>query len=132
MVLESSREIVGDGLVDLIYTNPDARKREQGANACRDDVPTQVWAAEFEDEITGFITFKIDPDLERRGIGTQIYEFVIDKMKDAGINGAIVVTGGDDAHAPRGKPLKRVRCLVDSHHSRTISSSNEVLLRAAV
>lgn len=87
---------------------------------------------EFEDEITGFITFKIDPDLESRGIGTQMYEFVIGKMKDAGMNGAIVVTGGDDAHAPRGKPLKRLVFLVHSHHSRTTSSSNEVLLRAAV
>jgi len=61
-----------------------------------------------------------------------MYEFVIGKMKDAGMNGAIVVTGGDDAHAPRGKPLKRLAFLVHSHHSHTTSSSNDVLLRAAV
>ena len=53
-------------------------------------------------------------------------------MKDAGMNGAIVVTGGDDARAPRGKPMKRLVFLEHSYHSRTTSSSNEVLLRAAV
>jgi GNAT superfamily N-acetyltransferase len=112
-VFESSRDIVGDDLFDLIYTDPDARKREQVANACRDDVPTQVWVAEFEDEITEFITFKmnndrlvgeignnaVSPDFQGRGIGTQMYEFVLGKMKDAGMNGAIVETGSDDAYA---------------------------------
>jgi GNAT superfamily N-acetyltransferase len=121
-VFESSRDIVGDDLFDLIYTDPDARKREQVANACRDDVPTQVWVAEFEDEITEFITFKmnndrlvgeignnaVSPDFQGRGIGTQMYEFVLGKMKDAGMNGAIVETGSDDAYARARQAYEKV------------------------
>ena len=113
-VFESSREIVGDALFDLIYTDPGTRKREQVASACRDDVPIQVWVAEFEDEVAGFVTFDMDhdrlvgeignnavsPNFQGKGIGTQMYEFVLGKMKEEGMNGAIVETGGDDAHAP--------------------------------
>ena len=121
-VFESSREIVGDALFDLIYTDPGTRKREQVASACRDDVPIQVWVAEFEDEVAGFVTFDMDhdrlvgeignnavsPNFQGKGIGTQMYEFVLGKMKEEGMNGAIVETGGDDAHAPARQAYEKV------------------------
>lgn len=113
-VFESSREIVGGDLFDLIYTDPDARKREQVSGACRADDPRQVWVAETNDEIVAFIIVHmyhdrkvaeignnaVSPEYQGHGVGTQMYEFVLERMREAGIKAAIVTTGGDDAHAP--------------------------------
>ena len=113
-IFESSRDIVGDDLFELIYTDPDARKREQVSGACRDDDPRQVWVSEIDGEIVGFIIVHMYPDRNvaeignnavspshhHKGVGTKMYEFVLDRMKQAGMNGAIVTTAGDAAHAP--------------------------------
>ncbi|MDF5710436.1 MAG: GNAT family N-acetyltransferase [Nostoc sp. S4] len=42
----------------------------------------------------------VDPDYQRRGIGTALVEFALDWMKVAGMSVAMVQTGGDPNHAP--------------------------------
>ncbi|WP_242057806.1 MULTISPECIES: N-acetyltransferase [Nostoc] len=74
---------------------------------------TKVWVA-IDGSILGFVAVKlhfessmgeiymvaVDPDYQRRGIGTALMEFALDWMKVAGMSVAMVETGGDPGHAP--------------------------------
>ncbi|KAF3884447.1 MULTISPECIES: GNAT family N-acetyltransferase [Nostocales] len=74
----------------------------------------KVWVAIDSDSTVGFIAVKlysesrmgeiymiaVDPDYQRRGIGTALMEFALDWMKVAGMSVAMVETGGDPGHAP--------------------------------
>jgi GNAT superfamily N-acetyltransferase len=75
---------------------------------------TKVWVAIDSDSTVGFVAVKlhsdstmgevymiaVDPDYQRRGIGTALMEFALLWMKDAGMSVAMVETGGDPGHAP--------------------------------
>ncbi len=73
-----------------------------------------VWVARDADAIVGFVAVKlddeaglgevhmiaVDPDHQRRGIGTALTEFALDQMRLAGMSVAMVETGGDPGHGP--------------------------------
>ncbi|BAY73957.1 GCN5-related N-acetyltransferase [Nostoc linckia NIES-25] len=75
---------------------------------------TKVWVAIDSGSILGFVAVKlhfessmgeiymvaVDPDYQRRGVGTALMEFALDWMKVAGMSVAMVETGGDPGHAP--------------------------------
>jgi ribosomal protein S18 acetylase RimI-like enzyme len=75
---------------------------------------TKVWIAIESGSTVGFVAAKldsesrmgeiymiaVDPDYQRRGIGTALMEFALDSMKAAGMSVAMVETGGDPGHAP--------------------------------
>ena len=75
---------------------------------------TKVWVAIESGSTVGFVAVKldsesrmgetymiaVDPDYQRRGIGTALMEFALDSMKAAGMSVAMVETGGDPGHAP--------------------------------
>ncbi|MFN6519358.1 MAG: GNAT family N-acetyltransferase [Nostoc sp. CreGUA01] len=75
---------------------------------------TKVWVAIDSGSTVGFVPVKlhfesslgevymiaVDPDYQRRGIGTALMEFALDWMKVAGMSVAMVETGGDPGHAP--------------------------------
>lgn len=74
---------------------------------------TQMWVAIESDSLVGFVSAKqrsgvlgeiymiaVDPDYQRRGIGTGLAEYALDWMKAAGMSAAMVETGGDPGHAP--------------------------------
>ncbi|MEH2178582.1 GNAT family N-acetyltransferase [Nostoc sp.] len=75
---------------------------------------TKVWVAIDSGSTVGFVAVKlhlqsslgeiymiaVDPDYQRRGIGTALVEFTLDWMKVAGMSVAMVETGGDPGHAP--------------------------------
>lgn len=75
---------------------------------------THVWVAMDTGAVVGFIAVKlhsedsmgeiymvaIDPDFQRRGIGSTLIEFALAWMSDAGMAIAMVETGGDPGHAP--------------------------------
>ena len=75
---------------------------------------TKVWVAIDSGLTVGFVAVKlhlqsslgeiymiaVDPDYQRRGIGTALVELALDWMKDAGMSVAMVETGGDPGHAP--------------------------------
>ena len=73
----------------------------------------QTWVAIAEDSVVGFVSVKlhsavlgeiymiaVDPDQQRRGVGTAFAEHALDWMKAAGMSAAMVETGGDPGHAP--------------------------------
>lgn len=113
-VFESSRSIVGDELFETVYGDPDERKRAQVTLACSDDNPTVVWVAETDGEVAGFITMTmnhqtlvgeignnaVSPEFQHQGIGTMMYDYVLNQMRVFGMKAAVVETGGDEPHAP--------------------------------
>ena len=75
---------------------------------------TNVWVAIDAGSAVGFVAVKlhsedrmgeiymvaVDPDFQGRGIGSDLIEFALAWMKDAGMSIAMVETGGDPGHAP--------------------------------
>jgi len=69
---------------------------------------------EHKDEVVGFVTLRIDetkslgtignnaidPNLQGRGLGSKMHQFVLDLFKDMGLRFASVTTGLDEGHAP--------------------------------
>ncbi len=121
-IFASSKEIVGEELFEIISPDPDASKRESVTGACHDDDPRQVWVTEIDSEIVGFVTVHMYHDRKvaeignnavstahhHNGVGTKMYEFVLEQMKQAGMEAAIVTTGGDEAHAPARRAYEKV------------------------
>lgn len=113
-VFASFRELLGDA----IYEVAQARDDEAQA-ALLDDCfePGSVWrlhAAERAGEIVGFVSVRVDadaalgeiglnavhPDHAGEGIGTAMYDFALEEMRNAGARVATVGVGGDASHAP--------------------------------
>jgi len=103
--------------------HPDWRVNQQkaveGVCAAED---TKVWVAIDAGSTVGFVAVKlhsetslgeiymiaVDPDFQRRGIGTALTEFALDWMKDAGMSVAMVETGGDPGHAPARRTYEKL------------------------
>ena len=74
---------------------------------------SQVWVAEVGGSTVGFVTVElhresnvgqiymvaVDPDFQGGGVGTALIEFALTRIKDAGMEVAMVETGGDPGHA---------------------------------
>jgi ribosomal protein S18 acetylase RimI-like enzyme len=91
--------------------------RQYQEKAVRDtlaDKATRVWVLEAERRVVAFVAAKlhperqigeismlaVDPDDQRRGIGTALTEFATGWLRDSGMPIAMVETGGDSGHAP--------------------------------
>lgn len=74
----------------------------------------KLWVAIETGSVAGFVAVKlhprtsmgeiymlaVDPDFQRRGMGTALTQFALRSMRDAGMSVAMVDTGGDHGHAP--------------------------------
>ncbi|HEX5115890.1 MAG TPA: GNAT family N-acetyltransferase [Pseudonocardiaceae bacterium] len=74
----------------------------------------RAWVADADGLITGFLVvgldhgrgigeirmIAVDPDYQRRGIGSALTSFALGRMRDNGMTVAMVETGGDPGHAP--------------------------------
>ncbi len=121
-VYRSFRDILGPTLFDLVYPDWETEKRRQVAAQCRGDSGMLVWVAEEDGEVVGFITAHlnrdtwigeignnaVDPGRQHQGIGTLMYAFVLDRMKEAGMKCVTVGTGGDASHAPARRAYEKV------------------------
>lgn len=112
-VFASFKQVLGPTIYDRLY--PDWRKsqREGVEKACRDGKNT-VWVAEVDENVVGFLAYQLDhekkegevyllavhPDYQNRGIGTDLNRFALEKMRESGMQLAVVGTGGDPGHAP--------------------------------
>jgi len=90
----------------------------RGEKICREHEKTLVWVAEAHAMMTGFIAYTLNsqengqddtgevellavhPDYQNHGIGTELNQFALEKMKESGMKLALVATGGDPGHAP--------------------------------
>ena len=110
-VFASFRSVLGDRLYERVH--PDW-ERDQAASV-RDALDRHdTWVAVDDGEVVGFVNvafddaarsaeiymIAVDPDAQRRGVGSVLTDLALDEMRARGIDLAIVATGGDPGHAP--------------------------------
>lgn len=80
---------------------------------CRDD-ETDMWVALTDGALSGYVGLRVhpedsmgeiyilavDPDHQRKGVGTALMSFAFDWMRERNLSIAMVETGGDEGHAP--------------------------------
>jgi len=113
-VFQSFREIVGEQIAALALVDAEAEQAKLLDDICAADSAHRVLVVTIGDEIVGFVSFTADaekrtgeiglnavhPDHAGRGIGTEMYDHVLARMKELGIAVATVGTGGDASHGP--------------------------------
>jgi GNAT superfamily N-acetyltransferase len=113
-VFASFRSILGDEIYDLAQRREDEAQEGLLTSLLAPGSIWEVYVAERGNVIAGFVAVRldrdasigevglnaVDPALAGKGIGTSMYEFAVNRMKEAGIRVATVATGGDPSHAP--------------------------------
>lgn len=121
-IYEGYRAAFGEDLFRAKYghdwrTDKANRVKEQ----CRNN-PDRVRVLEVDGDIVGFVTFSIDtesgigeignnaiaPAWQGQGLGTWMYEQVLERFQDRGLDFAEVGTGLDAAHAPARRAYEEV------------------------
>ena len=81
---------------------------------CKEVDKNSVWVADQDGIVVGFIVYELNikektgevqllavhPDYQNSGIGTELNDFALTKMKVGGMKLAVVGTGGEPGHAP--------------------------------
>lgn len=97
-----------------------ASQRKSVEAACR-SAEMKVWVAVDDRTTAGFVAVRldaeaklgeiymiaVDPLYQKRGIGSRLTDFAIERMKEAGMTVAMVETGGDPGHAPARRTYER-------------------------
>lgn len=121
-VFASFREILGDELYERVQGRADAEQAELLRSFFTEDSVWEVFVAELDAEVVGFVAVRVDANTEvgeiglnavhpshaGRGIGTAMYEFALDLMRRKGARAATVATGGDPSHAPARRAYEKV------------------------
>ncbi|MCY1080217.1 GNAT family N-acetyltransferase [Archangium lansingense] len=121
-VFQSFRDIVGEEIGKRAFADADAEQSQLLETLCGTGSVHQVFVATVGDEVVGFVTYSLDekkqigeiglnamhPEHARQGIGAAMYEFVLERMKSAGMKVATVGTGGDPSHAPARRAYEKV------------------------
>jgi len=113
-IFRSFEQILGPNIYGLIWPDWKTGQKEAVETVCRDGDKTIVWVAELDGIVVGFLAYElhpkdktgevellaVHPEYQNRGIGTQLNNFALEKMKESGMKMARVETGGDPSHAP--------------------------------
>ncbi len=119
-IFESFRQILGGEIFSAIYPNWQDTQRKIVEDAF-DDGGILMWVAEIDRVVVGLITLKLDrktkigevhflavhPAYQNQGVGARLNAFVLEKMRKAGMEVAMVSTGGDPSHAPARRVYER-------------------------
>jgi ribosomal protein S18 acetylase RimI-like enzyme len=112
-VFESFRTVLGERVYQALYPDWTTSQARAVKAVCQDDT-ARVWVAEQHGRPVGFVAVRIhaddrtgeiemlavDPPMQRRGIGTALTAFAVQRFREAGVRLAVVGTGGDPGHAP--------------------------------
>ncbi len=107
----SFKQILGEELYDAFYTGWQAKKI---ANVINEMKGERAFVVLVDGQVAGFISYivnkdtksgdicdnAISTDFRGLGLGKKMYDFILTKMKDEGLEYAQVTTGLDDGHAP--------------------------------
>jgi GNAT superfamily N-acetyltransferase len=113
-VFASFRSLLGDEIYELAQARDDAAQGELLASMLAPSSIWEVYVAARGGELLGFAAVRLDreralgelglnavaPAHAGRGVGTALYEFALERMRQAGMKVATVATGGDPSHAP--------------------------------
>ena len=118
-VFISFEQILGPKIYPIIY--PDWRKLQtEGVEKISNNEKISLWVAEADGKVIGFIAYElyddktgeiqllaVHPEHQNHGVGTELNNFALQKMKESGMRLAVVATGGDESHAPARKSYKK-------------------------
>jgi ribosomal protein S18 acetylase RimI-like enzyme len=118
-VFVSFERVLGPNIYPILY--PDWRQRQkEGVESLSKNEKIDFYVAEMDHRAVGFIAVEmyedknaevqllaVHPTYQNRGIGTQLNNFALQKMKEAGAKLAIVATGGDEGHLPARKSYEK-------------------------
>ena len=113
-VFGSFEQVLGSEIYPIVYPDWRRQQAEVVERICGSAEKTTVWIAEVDRTVVGFIAYSLDienktgevellavhPDYQNRGIGTDLNNFALEKLKQSGMRLAVVGTGGDPGHAP--------------------------------
>lgn len=113
-VFASFRSILGDEIYELAQAREDAGQEALLASMFTAESIWDVFVAELDREVVGFVSVRldreaklgeiglnaVDPSYAGKGVGTEMYNFAVARMKESGMKVATVATGGDPSHAP--------------------------------
>ena len=112
-VFTSFKKILGPKIYPIIY--PDWRKtQKEGVEMVSTDEKYTLLVAEADGKVVGYLAYElhendksgevqllaVHPDFQNQGVGTALNIYALQNMKEAGMNLAVVGTGGDESHAP--------------------------------
>jgi ribosomal protein S18 acetylase RimI-like enzyme len=112
-VFASLEQVLGSEIFRRMHPDwrADQRRAVEGVLAAKEG---RVWVADVDGTAVGFVALDlhhpernmgeismlaVDPDYQGRGIGTALTEFALERLKVAGMQVAMVETGGDPGHA---------------------------------
>ncbi len=113
-IFDSFRQIMGPAIYPIAYPDWQTTQKETVETYCAARENRAVWVAELEGRIVGFLVQELNhenktgevqllavhPEVQNLGIGTELNNFALVKMKESGMKLAVVGTGGDPGHAP--------------------------------
>lgn len=120
-IFSSFKRILGPNIYTLVWPDWRTSQREALERVCRDGEKTIVWLAESDGVVVGFLAYELNikdksgevewlavhPEYQNLGIGTELNNFALKKMKESGMKMARVETGGDPSHAPARKSYEK-------------------------
>ena len=113
-VHESLRQVLGDDIDLRLHPDWKASQAEEVRSACTNE-ERDVFVAVTDGKPIGFVAVAmnafhegmgvidiigVDPNYQRRGIGSRLTEFAAEHMRNHGMDIAVVETGGDPGHQP--------------------------------
>ena len=118
-IREVFRRDLGDELYDVFFADWQAEKRASAERILRTE---RAYVAVLDGTVVGFVSYRIlegtkcgvvslnavDPEYRGMGIAPQMYNFVLEKMREEGMLYAKVHTGLDDGHIPARRAYQKV------------------------
>ena len=125
-VFASLERVLGSEIFARLHPDwrEDQRRAVQDSCAAR---KSRVWVAEVGASVVGFVSvgvydpersmgeismLAVDPDHQGGGIGTALTAFALDRLRDAGMQVAMVETGGDPGHAAARRTYEKAGCVL--------------------
>jgi len=112
-VFDSLKEALEPSVYQTFYPDGWRPSQEKSVRDSCASADMKVWVAIEAGAVAGFVAIRfhegklgeiymiaVDPDYQRRGIAMALTDFAIERMKEAGMEIAMVETGGDPGHAP--------------------------------
>ncbi len=113
-VFDSFWQVMGPAIYTIIFPEWQTTQKETVETYCAAREDRTLLIAELDGNMAGFLVYELNhkdktgvvqllavhPQYQNLGIGTELNNFALIKMKESGMKLATVSTGGDPGHAP--------------------------------
>jgi ribosomal protein S18 acetylase RimI-like enzyme len=120
-IFRSFRQIVGETISALALAQADTEQAEHLASVCAPNSRRRVYVALVDELLVGFVSFSLNdtkkigeiglnavhPNHAGKGIGTTLYNFAIEQMRESWMVLATVGVGGDPSHIPAQRAYRK-------------------------